>query len=401
MDLSSLMECDTISSETRASISTMTIKEKKKYVATVHPFKITYFNPRNYYYTKVRTNDGKKKNITATTENGLIEKLYNFYAGISGSTVLKDLLKDMLLYNQGICSDKSLAEYNRLWKSYYSNSSLAKKKIASITYEMWVDFLDETVRTKRLTKKQAKQMMIVANKIIAYCIRKQILTMNPIRDIMKNDFPYRKEPSYTVIKAKPFTHAQQEKIVEWCHLQLKKVRTEKVYPLAILFNLRAGLRIGELTGLTWDDVDFEQNCIYIRKQRVLDCKMEDNLHFSYSGTIFTDHLKAYENARVLPISEKTMQILKTVKEYHFDETIVFPLRYHTYNDKVKAAAIYAGITDLKQIRTHSLRTTAASNLYEVLKDKESCKAFMGHTDSSMTEKYLKGVDTYNSLVGLI
>lgn len=244
-------------------------------------------------------------------------------------------------------------------------------------------------------------MLIVANKIITYCIRKRILSMNPIRDILQNDFPFKKEPAYHVIKAKPFTHAQQDKIVEWCHLQLQKSRTEKVYPLAILFNLRAGLRNGELTGLTWEDVDFDQNCIHIRRQRVLDCKMKDELCFSYSGMKITDHLKAYENNRDLPITPETMQILKTVKDYHFDDIQVFPMRYHTYNDKVKAAASYAGITDLKQVRTHSLRTSAASNLYELIKDKESCKAFMGHTDSSMTEKYLKGVDTYNSLVGLI
>ena len=399
--LSSLAECDTISSETRASISTMTKKEKERYVQAVHPYKISFVKSRGYYCTKVKCDDGSRRNISAVSMDDLIGKLYDHYAEPKESLVLSKLVRSMMLECRGEVSDKTIADYNRLWNTYYAGSKIAEKKITNISYDMWVEFVYETVKTKKLTKKQAKTMMVVANRIIKYCIRKRFLSYNPVRDIFENDFPYRKEAAYNTIKAKPWTPAQQAKVVEWCETQLGKARTEKVYPMAILFNMRAGLRFAELTGLTWDDVDFENSSLTIRKQKVSNCEMDENLHFTYSGTKIQNNLKSYENARTLPLTEETLAILARIREYHFDEVYVFPLRYNTYGTKVKEATAYAQVSDLNQFRTHTLRTTAASNLYEKCHDIKTVQGFLGHTQPEMTSKYIKGLDSYNALVGLI
>lgn len=399
--LSSAAECGTISPEARADIRTMTKKEKTRDVETVHPYKISYVDSRGYYCTKVKYDDGSRKNLTAVTKEDLIEKLYAHYTEPKESLVLSDIVKSMMLDCRGEVSDKTIADYNRLWNSYYAESSIADKKITSISYDMWVDFLYETIKTRKLTKKQAKTMMVVANRVIKYSIRNRIMSHNPIRDIFVNDFPYRKEAAYNTIKAKPWTPAQQEKVIEWCHIQLDRKRTEKVYPLAILFNMRAGLRFAELTGLTWEDVDFENGSLTIRRQKVSNCEMDENLKFTYSGVKIHNNLKSYENARMLPLTEETLSILEEVRTYHFDEEYVFPMRYNTYDTKVKEATSYAQVSDLDQFRTHTLRTTAASNLYGKCHDIKVVQGFLGHTQPEMTSKYIKGLDSYNALIGLI
>ena len=302
-------------------------------------------------------------------------------------------------------SDKSAAEYQRLWNKYYRDAAIASREITRIKEEEWYDFFWKLVCENHLTKKQFKQVAIVANVIVSYCVHSRILYTSPIRDIIANgDFPYARSASYNQIKARPLTEKQIEKIREWCGRQIENPRTHKVYPYAILINMRLGLRIGELRGLTWDDVDLKEGNIHVSKQVVNTYKMHadgDCFEFEYAGHSEIDHLKAYENERDIPIGPDVIGLLQNLKDLKLSETEVFPMRYHTYNDKIKDAAVYAGVADLHQIRTHSLRTTAASNVYAKCHDIKTVQAFLGHTTPEMTAKYIKGQDSYNSLKGLV
>ena len=112
-------------------------------------------------------------------------------------------------------------------------------------------------------------------------------------------------------------------------------------------------------------------------------------------------MKSYENARLIPLTSDTMDILRTVREYKLDDVYVFPIRYNTFNDKVKDAAKYAGVNNLDQIRSHTLRVTAATMLYRKSNSVKTVQALLGHTKPSMTDKYIKGLDSYDLLQDLI
>lgn len=127
----------------------------------------------------------------------------------------------------------------------------------------------------------------------------------------------------------------------------------------------------------------------------------DQSNSVYLGRTDVDHIKAYEDARTLPLSEDIKELLLTIKNLGYDSEYVFPLRYHTYNAKIKEAALYAGVTDLRQIRTHSLRTTAATSAYSKCHDIKTVQALMGHTTSQMTDKYVKNMDALERLKGII
>ena len=96
-----------------------------------------------------------------------------------------------------------------------------------------------------------------------------------------------------------------------------------------------------------------------------------------------------------------MDILRTVRDYKLDDVYVFPIRYNTFNDKVKDAAKYAGVNNLDQIRSHTLRVTAATMLYRKSNSVKTVQALLGHTKPSMTDKYIKGLDSYDLLQDLI
>ena len=80
----------------------------------------------------------------------------------------------------------------------------------------------------------------------------------------------------------------------------------------------------------------------------------------------------------------------------YSEEFVFPMRYHTYNDKIKAAAKAIGLPP-EDFRTHCLRATAATNLYQDCHDIKAVQHVLGHTTSAMTDKYIHNIKSLETI----
>lgn len=72
-----------------------------------------------------------------------------------------------------------------------------------------------------------------------------------------------------------------EKIVVWDDIQLKfflnQIKNSNLYMPALVIGL-TGLRIGEMCGLRWDNVNLEEGVIYIREQVIIDKKNHKLIH---------------------------------------------------------------------------------------------------------------------------
>jgi len=73
---------------------------------------------------------------------------------------------------------------------------------------------------------------------------------------------------------------------------------------AVMIALYTGMRIGEISALTWEDIDFENNLIYVRRtlQRITD--------YDKSGTkIIIDLPKSDTSYRVIPFAGHLRELL--------------------------------------------------------------------------------------------
>jgi len=72
-----------------------------------------------------------------------------------------------------------------------------------------------------------------------------------------------------------------EKIIVWDDIQLKfflnQIKNNNLYIPALIISL-TGLRIGEMCGLRWDNVNLEEGVIYIREQVIIDKKNHKLIH---------------------------------------------------------------------------------------------------------------------------
>lgn len=159
------------------------------------------------------------------------------------------------------------------------------------------------------------------------------------------------------------------------------------YQALILLALDTGARRGELTGLDWDDVDFEENYININKTT-------QRLH----GEIIEKAPKNNSSIRRVPITTATSKILEEYRkeqleqELHYGEkwkksNKVFPGRCGGYMYPELPSKIFDKLIEkynLPKIKFHELRHTSVSLLINAGIQTQMISKRVGHSSTSTT-----------------
>lgn len=144
----------------------------------------------------------------------------------------------------------------------------------------------------------------------------------------------------------------------------------------------AGLRIGELCALKWDDISLENGTIYIHQiiQRI---QTRNNPNKKTEVLIMTPKSKC--SVRTIPIPSNVVQLLKdtslTKKGYLVTGTEEHYLEPRTMQMHFKHVLECA---DLRQVNFHALRHTFATRCIEVGFDIKSLSEILGHANVAIT-----------------
>lgn len=165
---------------------------------------------------------------------------------------------------------------------------------------------------------------------------------------------------------------------------LKKIKNRRHYIIAFLAS-RCGLRIGEILGLTWNDIDFQNATLSVNKQWKL----------LKSNTYGFGDLKSKNSNRVIPLTPnmiKELKIIKSYSVYSIDGRLVPAKNTKTATDSTNKY--------LKRLNynicIHELRHTFATNLISNGVDFKTAAKLLGHdveqtmrTYSHVTDDMLK------------
>lgn len=160
------------------------------------------------------------------------------------------------------------------------------------------------------------------------------------------------------------------------------------------------MRIGELTGLQWEDIDYKKKLIHVRHSMT---------YFSKGGNyIFELHpTKTNKGLRDIPLTEKAITALQ--RQYFVKQTVINKgkepvegfenLVFVTRNNKPTAQflvteciegimkRIHKNNPDLvfEKVTPHALRHTFATRLSEANVPMKTVSAMLGHSQLSLTE----------------
>lgn len=154
--------------------------------------------------------------------------------------------------------------------------------------------------------------------------------------------------------------------------------------LGALLALYTGMRIGEVCGLRWCDIDFDSQTIHIRNtvERIKNINRKPG---EPKTVLVLCNAKTVSSDRIIPIPAKIIELLILFRRK--DEQFVMEGYLYDYTDPRTfqyAFHSYLKESNLKKVNFHALRHTFATRCIESGMDVKSLSEILGHASVNIT-----------------
>ena len=225
---------------------------------------------------------------------------------------------------------------------------------------------DGNLRGEALSATSTNLMLTVLNAAFTYACDMELLSANPCDRIRRVPGP----PS----RVEAFTREEQRRLEEAIAV------SEDRRLFGIRLCLYTGLRIGELLGLEWQDVDMEKGVLHIGKT----VYREKNAAGEWQ--LFVDRPKTAASERMVPLPGYLAEDLRIYRRGARSEFVI-------ENKKAERMSIrsyqylFERLTEKARVRKlnfHALRHTFATRALECGMDIKTLSELMGHKNATIT-----------------
>jgi integrase len=221
--------------------------------------------------------------------------------------------------------------------------------------------------------KSVKDIVIVIKMLLRFGAKKKWCEL-PID--WKINYPTRIKDS---LRIETWSPAHQKKMIEY----LKENFTFR--NLGLLIVMETGMRIGEISGLQWGDIDTQNKILHVQRtvERISVC---DGLNGKKGTEVRVGSTKTINSNREIPLSKDILKFVRPLAK------ICVPSYYVVSNDasptepRVLRCYFNRLCKELKlpRIKFHGLRHTFATSLIASKCDIKTVSSILGHADVSTT-----------------
>lgn len=179
-------------------------------------------------------------------------------------------------------------------------------------------------------------------------------------------------------KLEVLTKAEHKKILDYI------VSNFNFKNLGIYICLCTGIRIGEVCGLTWEDINLEDQIIYVRRtiQRIYSAEPGNKK----KTQLIIDTPKTQTSRREIPMAPDLVKMVKNIKKLVNDSYYVIsndkkPIEPRTYRCYYK---LLMKELDMPSLKFHGLRHTFATRCIESRADIKTVSTILGHANITTT-----------------
>ncbi len=328
---------------------------------------------------------GKNQDVYDNTYNGVMKKLREAkYAdeqevNVVSSNMILDEWFDIWI---DTCKKNCRNNTKELYKQHYKRISdeVGWRKLNKLNLVILQNAINHLN-----TDNERKNTKIVLSDMLEKAVDSDLLVKNvakKLNTVISND---KKEERRVLTK-------------EETALFLKEARNAFYYDLFIVA-LETGMRIGEITGLFWEDVDFKEKIIHVRHSLT---------YFQKDGKyVYELHSpKTQKGYRDIPLTKKAVDalhrqyarkqdiLLKGKEPLEGFENLVFITRKNTPTTQFNVSDAIGNIIrkinqkfpdiSFKRFTCHTFRHTAATRFFEANVPLKTISTLLGHTQLQIT-----------------
>ena len=250
---------------------------------------------------------------------------------------------------------------------------LGKKKINNITNEDLQNFIILKLSTSK--KNLEKGLALKTVKDMTVLIKNTLKTATQNKLISFQNFQCKFPSSFSKSHLKTFSVEEQKILFKYL------INNQNSKNLGILLCLQTGLRLGEICGLQWQDINLEKSTLTICRTLQKIYIKEKNK--SYSKTIISTP-KTKTSTRIIPPNIDFINLIKPFqqnKNNYFITNSTNYLKPHCYRYYYQKLLHFL---NLPKLRFHSLRHTFATQAVELGIDCKIISEILGHANMNTT-----------------
>lgn len=364
-----------------------------------------YYDDKNKRYIYRKMVDGQRVNITAPDLSELRVKENEILSAIDRGQKLSSRNDKM-----------TLNEYFEFWEKIYAKSNIKATTLTNYK-SYYCTYIKGDLGLKKIRNITKTDIQIVFNKMVTdgrkhstMCNLKSCL--NSILECAVDDDIIMKNPAKNIKVPKTDSSKREAVSSHQVELFMEYVKDSKhygcYYPMfVVLFN--TGLRIGELIGLTWSDIDFKNDTISVNKTmnryRKADYgftmglgtpKSDDSLRTIIMNTtvrkaLRSEMIKRKQIKLELPFVSDTGVVTGTVKDFVFINNSNFVWSEPTFRELIRRIVKMqnkevegTNKEKLEYFCPHQSRHTFTSFAYTAGVDVKAVSDMLGHASTSVT-----------------